>query len=75
LFDLDQVPLYPENDNEFVDEDELSDINESDKNNSDLNKSQEEKDDNSSNYNYNIKELIAEMMWDNSDYSTVEDDQ
>ncbi|CAI2195289.1 17182_t:CDS:2, partial [Funneliformis geosporum] len=75
LFDLDQFPLYLRNDNEFENEDELSEINESDENNSDLNKSQEEKDDDSSNYNYNIKELIAEMMRDNSDYSTIKEDQ
>ncbi|CAI2175125.1 9310_t:CDS:2, partial [Funneliformis geosporum] len=62
LFDLDQVLLYPGNNNEFENEDELSEINESNENNSDLNKSQEEKDDNSSNYNYNIKELTTEMM-------------
>ncbi|CAI2195747.1 16224_t:CDS:2, partial [Funneliformis geosporum] len=38
LFDLDQFPLYLRNDNEFENEDELSEINESDENNSDLNK-------------------------------------
>jgi hypothetical protein len=75
LFDLDQVPLYPGNDNEFEDEDELSEINESDENNSDSNRSKEEKDDDSSNYNYNIEELTAEMMWDNPNFSTDEEDQ
>ena len=31
--------------------------------------------DDSSNYNNNIKELTAEMMWDNPNFNTDEEDQ